>query len=52
MENIRKKVVDVLQLIMGLILLAMIVCNFIQMVTRYFISVTVVWVEDFSVLGL
>lgn len=37
---------------MGLILLAMILANFVQMVTRYFISVTVVWVEDFSVLGL
>ena len=52
MEKIRNKVVFVLQLVMGLILLAMIVTNFVQMVTRYFISVTVVWVEDFSVLGL
>lgn len=52
MENIRKKVVFVLQLIMGLILLAMILANFVQMLTRYFISMTVVWVEDFSVLGL
>ena len=52
MEKIRNKIVFVLQLVMGLILLAMIVANFVQMVTRYFISVTVVWVEDFSVLGL
>ena len=52
MEKVRNKIVFVLQLVMGLILLAMIVANFVQMVTRYFISVTVVWVEDFSVLGL
>ena len=52
MEKVRNKIVFVLQLAMGLILLAMIVTNFVQMVTRYFISVTVVWVEDFSVLGL
>ena len=52
MEKIRNKAVFVLQLVMGIILLAMIVTNFVQMVTRYFISVTVVWVEDFSVLGL
>lgn len=52
MENIRKKAVVVMQFIMGVILLAMILANFIQMLTRYFISMTVVWVEDFSVLGL
>ena len=52
MEKIINKAVFVLQLVMGIILLAMIVTNFVQMVTRYFISVTVVWVEDFSVLGL
>ena len=37
---------------MGILLLAMILANFIQMVTRYFINMTVVWVEDFSILGL
>ena len=52
MEKIKKNIVLVLQFIMGIILLAMIITNFIQMVTRYFVNVTVVWVEDFSVLGL
>mgnify|MGYP004697563349 CR=1 FL=1 len=52
MEKIKQRVVTVLEFIMGLLLLAMIVSNFIQMVTRYFINMTVVWVEDFSILGI
>lgn len=52
MEKVRNKIVVALEFIMGILLLAMILANFIQMVTRYFINMTVVWVEDFSILGL
>ena len=52
MEKIRKTIVLIIQFILGILVFAMIAANFFQMVTRYFINMTVTWVEDFSVLGL
>lgn len=41
-----------IELILGLLIGVMIIVNFIQMLTRYFINISVSWVEDFSILGL
>ena len=52
MEKIRKVIVKYTQILLGIVIFVMIFSNFIQMLTRYFINMTVVWVEDVSVLGL
>lgn len=52
MDKVRDKIVYVIELVLGVLIAAMIATNFIQMLTRYFINMTVTWVEDFSVLGL
>ena len=52
MDKIRDKIVYVIELVLGILIFVMIMANFLQMVTRYFINMTVTWVEDFSVLGL
>lgn len=52
MEKIRKLIVKYTQIILGAVIFVMIFSNFVQMITRYFINMTVVWVEDVSVLGL
>lgn len=44
--------VKTIQILLGLIILIMAGSNVIQVITRYFISVQVMWVEDVSMLGL
>lgn len=43
---------DVLCAIIAIILLGLVGINVVQVATRYFISVTVTWVEDISILGI
>ena len=52
LDKLLKGMVDILQVLMGLIILVMTVSNIIQIVTRYFISYQVMWVEDVSIFGL
>lgn len=51
-DKILDGIVKTIQIILGIIILIMAGANVIQVVTRYFVSVQVMWVEDVSMLGL
>ena len=48
-RKVRKAFCSVLRIICSLLLLAMVVFAILQVVTRYFIAVTVIWVEELSI---
>lgn len=51
-DKILDGIVKTIQIILGIIILIMAGANVIQVITRYFVSVQVMWVEDVSMLGL
>ncbi len=51
-DKILNRFVSVIQVILGFVILIMAAANVIQVVTRYFVSIQVTWVEDVSLLGL
>ncbi len=51
-DKILDGIVKTIQVILGIVILIMAGANVIQVVTRYFVSVQVMWVEDVSMLGL
>ena len=51
-DKILDGIVKTIQIILGIIILIMAGANVIQVITRYFVSVQVMWGEDVSMLGL
>ena len=51
-DKILDGIVKTIQILLGIVILIMAGANVIQVVTRYFVSVQVMWVEDVSMLGL
>lgn len=52
LNKIENIICDISCTILAVILLALVGINVVQVVTRYFVSVTVTWVEDISILGI
>lgn len=51
-DKILEKFVTLIQIALGIVILIMAGANVIQVITRYFVSVQVLWVEDVSMMGL
>lgn len=51
-ENIKKKTVFGLKLPIAVCLVGMVGINILQVVTRYFVSVTITWAEDITIYAL
>lgn len=52
LDKIEDKICLVLQVLIAIILLVLVVLNCIQVVTRYFVSVVIVWLEEATILGI
>lgn len=48
-ENVKKKICFVLQVLMAFFLVAMVLLNVVQVVCRYFISLSIIWAEDVAI---
>lgn len=52
LQKIEDRICFVLQALIGAILLVLVVLNCVQVVTRYFVSVVIVWLEEATILGV
>jgi TRAP-type C4-dicarboxylate transport system permease small subunit len=52
LDRIENKICFCLKVLMAALLFVMVLINVLQVTTRYFISMTITWVEEFSILGI
>ncbi len=52
LKKIEDKICLVLQILIAIILLVLVILNCVQVITRYFISVVIVWLEEATILGI
>lgn len=52
LKKIEDSICFVLQVTIALILLVLVILNCVQVITRYFISVVIVWLEEATILGI
>lgn len=52
LNKIEERICLVLQILIAIILLVLVVLNCVQVITRYFISVVIVWLEEATILGI